>query len=190
MSLLRFANLRTIRSTIETLGGRFRRKADPGVRPLKTRRLLVDPLEERTLLSVSPADWAATQINQSVIDYLPGNGTIAGQSIAVDNDGDFVVVWTSYANEDGTVSEDGDIFYRMFDRDDVPLTDEIQVNTHEPGKQWNPAVAIDADGEFVVVWASEDQDPGGSDGMRSGAKPKFTRATLSLAAANSGPSTA
>jgi len=143
MSLLRFANLRTIRSTLESLGGRFRRKADPGVKPLKHRRLLVDPLEERTLLSVSPADWADTQINQSVIDYLPGNGTIAGQSIAVDNDGDFVVVWTRYDEvvdpgtgdpildpATGFALTDANIYARYFTDEVQRLTlpDEIAVN--------------------------------------------------------------
>ncbi|MGB4727032.1 MAG: hypothetical protein WBH86_06480, partial [Thermogutta sp.] len=57
------------------------------------RRLRVDALEERTLLSVTPVDILDKLVNQSLI---PSGGTIAGQSLAVDADGDFVVVWTRY----------------------------------------------------------------------------------------------
>lgn len=32
--------------------------------------------------------------------------------------------------------------------------DQFQVNTYTSGKQRDPALAVDADGDFVVVWAS------------------------------------
>ena len=62
-------------------------------RTRKHRRLCLDALEERTLLSVSPIDTLDKLVNQSLIPSASG-GTVAGQSIAVDNDGDFVVVWS------------------------------------------------------------------------------------------------
>ncbi len=39
-----------------------------------------------------------------------------------------------------------------------PVGGEIQVNTFTVGHQWNPAVATDADGDFVVVWEDLVQD--------------------------------
>src|SRR5688572_28382524 len=39
-----------------------------------------------------------------------------------------------------------------------PVGDEVQVNTYTEWNQWSPAVATDADGDFVVVWESMLQD--------------------------------
>ncbi len=68
-------------------------------------------------------------------------------SVAVETDGDFVVVWES--GQDGS---DAGIFGRRFSSDGVPLADEFQVNTYTPDDQSLPKVATDADGDFVVTW--------------------------------------
>jgi len=41
---------------------------------------------------------------------------------------------------------------------------EFQANTHKSNKQENPAIAMDAQGNFVVVWNSYLQD-GSSNGI-------------------------
>ncbi|MGQ9562429.1 MAG: hypothetical protein ACUVQG_00745, partial [Thermogutta sp.] len=71
----------------------FRRTQQKFHTSRERRRLRLDALEERTLLSVTPVDILDKLVNQSLI---PSGGTIAGQSLAVDADGDFVVVWTRY----------------------------------------------------------------------------------------------
>jgi hypothetical protein len=72
--------------------------------------------------------------------------------VGVAPDGDFVVVWES----DG---QDGrDIFARRFDAAGMPLAPEFQVNEHTGSFQVKPAVAVDADGDFVVAWDSLYQD--------------------------------
>ena len=76
--------------------------------------------------------------------------------LAMDADGDFVVVWAS-AHAD----PDRDVFGRRYDSSGSPLGGEFLVNTHTPSTQFLPDVSIDADGDFVVVWASDGQD--GSD---------------------------
>jgi len=76
-----------------------------------------------------------------------------------------VVVWTSYGQDDPADTDGAGVYMRMFDRDNEPLTNEFLVNTTVEGDQWRPAVAIDADGEFVVVWQSDEQDPDGSAGI-------------------------
>src|SRR5688572_31726976 len=39
-----------------------------------------------------------------------------------------------------------------------PIGDEFLVNTFTEGYQWEPSVAADADGDFVIVWESIGQD--------------------------------
>ncbi|MBN1588420.1 MAG: hypothetical protein JW888_02795, partial [Pirellulales bacterium] len=66
------------------------------------RRLVVDPLEARQLLSVSPMGPNDQLVNQSYVGDLADayevwdQDTLSGQSVAVDDDGDFVVTWTRY----------------------------------------------------------------------------------------------
>jgi hypothetical protein len=75
-------------------------------------------------------------------------------AVAMDPAGNFVVVWQSYT-QDG--SEWG-IFGQRYDAAGVPAGSEFRVNTYTTGYQWTPAVAMDAGGDFVVVWRTLDQD--------------------------------
>jgi len=75
-------------------------------------------------------------------------------SIASDSTGNFVVVWTS-SSQDG--SSDG-IFGQRYAASGAPLGPEFRVNTYTPLSQFNPDVAADASGNFVVVWESDYQD--------------------------------
>ena len=45
---------------------------------------------------------------------------------------------------------------RRFDSAGTPVGGEFQVNSYIMGDQSNPAVAADADGDFVVVWNNDD----------------------------------
>ena len=94
------------------------------------------------------------------------------RALAVDNDGDYVIVWTSYGQADpnnlvdpkGSVN--GDIYLRLYDRNDQRLTpNEVLVNTTVKGNQRHASVAMNATGDFVVVWESEAEDPDGSWGI-------------------------
>ena len=89
----RVARQRRKGSMLANLLAPFRRTRQKFHTSRERRRLRVDALEERTLLSVTPVDILDKLVNQSLI---PSGGTIAGQSLAVDADGDFVVVWTRY----------------------------------------------------------------------------------------------
>jgi hypothetical protein len=71
-------------------------------------------------------------------------------AVAAQEDGDFVVTWAS-AIQDGSMFG---VFVRLFSSAGTPLTEEIQVNTYTTGSQSAPAVATDADGDFIVVWNS------------------------------------
>ena len=71
--------------------------------------------------------------------------------IAVDANGSFVVVWESYFGE---YSTQDDVQAQRFDSAGNPLGGEFKVNTVTARDQDNPAVAVDANGNFVVVWES------------------------------------
>ena len=81
-------------------------------------------------------------------------------SVAMDSDGDFVVTWQSYYQDPLTVASG--IYGQRFSALGSPQGIEIRVNTHAPNHQRHPAVAMDADGDFVVAWASYGQDAGDS----------------------------
>ncbi len=84
--------------------------------------------------------------------YLPG-----GQShpdVAIDSVGDFVVVWDSWG-QDGNGTG---IFGQRFDSNGSPLGSEFQVNSWTSFNQEEPAVTIDGNSKFIVVWQSEEQD--------------------------------
>ena len=89
------------------------------------------------------------------------------QDAAVESapDGSFVVVWNSSAST-GTDTHLSSIQARRFSADGAPTGAAFQVNTFTTGAQVQPAVAIDSDGEFVVVWASNGS-PGSDAGSYS-----------------------
>jgi hypothetical protein len=79
--------------------------------------------------------------------YLP--------SVAVAANGDFIITW--YRRTPLVQGYWGwDIAARRFSSAGNALGTEFTVNTYTPGPQYNPAIAADADGDFVVVWVSEE----------------------------------
>ena len=81
-------------------------------------------------------------------------------SIAMDASGNLVVVWQSY-NLDG----DGfGIYSQRFNSSGTEQGGETIVNTTTAGHQESPDVAMDEDGDFVVIWTDESKD-GSNDGI-------------------------
>jgi hypothetical protein len=74
-------------------------------------------------------------------------------SVAMDADGDFVVVWTSWGSF-GTDSSILSIQGQRYASNGATLGAEFQVNTYTTNSQADASVAVDADGDFVVVWSS------------------------------------
>ena len=89
------------------------------------------------------------------------NTTTAGDqrsaSVAIDDDGTFVIVWTS----DGQDGDGEGVFGQRFDEFGSAVGGEFQVNTTTAANQLLPRVAANASGDFVVTWTSENQDGGG-----------------------------
>jgi hypothetical protein len=92
-------------------------------------------------------------------EFLVNTTTASNQvnaSVAMDADGDFVVAWQSYGHEaDGAGYG---IYAQRYNAAGLAQGDEFLVNTTIANDQRNASVAIDADGDFVVVWQSFSQD--------------------------------
>lgn len=74
--------------------------------------------------------------------------------VAVMPNGNFVVTWEGF-----DVSQRG-VFARVFLANGTPLTDEFQINTFTNEAQRGPDIAMDINGNFVIVWESFTQEPG------------------------------
>jgi hypothetical protein len=78
-------------------------------------------------------------------------------AVAVDKAGNFVVVWQSKSQDGSSYG----VFGQRYAAAGVPSGGEFQVNTYSTSYQYRAAVAMDAAGDFVVVWQSLDQDGDG-----------------------------
>jgi hypothetical protein len=73
--------------------------------------------------------------------------------IAAAPGGSFVVVWWSFRSP-GTDNSSQSILARRLDNSASPLGSDFQVNTYTTSSQRLPAVAVEPDGDFLVVWES------------------------------------
>ena len=78
-------------------------------------------------------------------------------SIAMDDSGNFVAAWVA----DSGGKRLNDVYARRFAADGTPIdAQSVLVNTYTAANQQWPSVAMDSDGDFVVTWLSQGQDPG------------------------------
>ncbi|MCC6573530.1 MAG: hypothetical protein IT462_07040 [Planctomycetes bacterium] len=93
------------------------------------------------------------------------NTTVTGgqqtPSAAMDANGGFVIAWEGLGNQAGNVDADG-IFMQRYDALGATVGTETLVNEHNTNSQFNAAAAMDADGDFVVVWEGEGDNSGAS----------------------------
>lgn len=92
-------------------------------------------------------------------EFLVNTYTTSAQqssSIAIDSDGDFVLVWES--EKDGSIFG---VYGQRYNASGIAQGSEFQVNTYTTSVQGKPSVAMDSDGDFVVVWQSYNQDGNG-----------------------------
>src|SRR5262249_51777149 len=69
---------------------------------------------------------------------------------AIDASGNFVVAWKSRNQVSGTSGFD--IYMRRFDAAGSALSGETLVNTTTVQDQKDPAIAMNASGQFVISW--------------------------------------
>ena len=74
-------------------------------------------------------------------------------TIALDQDGDFVVSWHSWGSP-GDDSEVDSVQIQRFRANATRIGGQVQANQYTTNYQAYPAVAMDADGNFIVTWTS------------------------------------
>ena len=121
----------------------------------RTKRLRVEPLEDRRLLSVAAIGDAFTANSQTSGDQLTF-GQARAPSVASDSDGDYVAVWSSQE----AAGSGFDVYGQLFDSTGAAVGSEFRVNETTISEQKFAAVAMDDDGDFVVTWSSLWQDGG------------------------------
>jgi hypothetical protein len=93
-------------------------------------------------------------------------GDQVNQKVAMDSNGDFVITWYSSDFQDGSY---GGIYAQRYNNAGVaqipagcalpkcnPATGEFRVNTTTTANQFEPNIAMDSDGDFVIAWRSPD----------------------------------
>ncbi|MCE2659636.1 MAG: DUF4347 domain-containing protein, partial [Rubrivivax sp.] len=80
------------------------------------------------------------------------------RQVAMDSNGNVIVVWEDGAGIDGDGSG---VFAQRYGANGVPQGGQFRVNSVTSGNQANPEVAMDVHGNFVVVWNSTGQDGSG-----------------------------
>ena len=114
----------------------------------------IDTLEQRTLLTANPI------ADQFLVNEAFGFEGAPPAVAVQETTGDFVVAWASFEQPpeagviDVTDLSGVGIYAQLFNADGTPKTQAFLVNTVTDGDQNAPAVAIDADGNFVVAWES------------------------------------
>jgi hypothetical protein len=73
--------------------------------------------------------------------------------VAMDNDGDFVITWESLEG-----SNLKDIKAKRYTNAGNIAAYEYRVNTYTTSDQFQPAIAMDSDGDFIITWTSSGQD--------------------------------
>jgi hypothetical protein len=112
----------------------------------------VDLLERRALLAFAPVG-PEFRVNTFTAGYQ------YNPAVATDANGDLVVAWMSLG-QDGS---SGGVYAQRYNAAGAAQGAEFRVNTFTAGQQAEPAVACDADGDFVIAWASMEQEGRGFD---------------------------
>ncbi|MGF1570457.1 MAG: hypothetical protein ACFCVD_20685 [Nodosilinea sp.] len=113
-------------------------------------------------LLISQVTGAPFQVN-TFNDPADQRSDQEAPAIAADTAGNFVITWQSHR-------QDGDrtgFYSQRYGSDGSPLGDEFRVTTTTADQQENPDVAMDASGNFVVIWEGEGSDPARGEGADS-----------------------
>ena len=88
------------------------------------------------------------------IEFLVNTYTTSAQgraAVAVDPEGNFVVVWESYGSL-GTDTSEESLQGQLYDEMGTAIGGQFQVNSSTSGRQEDAEVAFDGQGNFIVVW--------------------------------------
>ena len=92
-----------------------------------------------------------TQANATTI------GSQRHAAVAMDNSNNFAIAWDDSEKDAGGMG----VYCQVYDNTATISAAEFQVASTTATNQSHPDIAMDADGDFVVVWMSEGQDSDG-----------------------------
>jgi len=84
--------------------------------------------------------------------------SMIGSHVSVDPDGDFVVSWSSYAEDISSSDAESEVYFQRFSSDGTPLGIQTQVNAVTDEIQEISDIAMGQDGDFVITWQSWGED--------------------------------
>jgi hypothetical protein len=90
-------------------------------------------------------------------EFLVNDASFENQtnvSVSLNAGGDMVITW----DDNGQDGSGTGVFGRTYNAQGIAQGGEFQVNTFTTGTQFSPTVALDNEGDFVVAWASDEQD--------------------------------
>ncbi|MGD9126238.1 MAG: DUF4347 domain-containing protein, partial [Planctomycetia bacterium] len=121
----------------------------------KARQLDLAQMEDRVMLSASPAAAVMPTPDAEVQAQTTQDGMEAAVMVA-DAQDNSTTIWSEQ-------SPDGDwnVIGQRFDALDNTLSEEFGVNTYTEGDQYNCAAAMNSSGDLVLVWQSDGQDGDG-----------------------------
>ncbi|MEM7344608.1 MAG: hypothetical protein AAF485_10220, partial [Chloroflexota bacterium] len=111
--------------------------------------LMMGQASQPFLAQAADSAGSEFQVNSYTTSYQ------TSASVGLDAEGDFVVVWQSANDQDGSVFG---IYAQQYNASGTAQGGEFQVNSYTTGNQTRPSVGVDAEGDFVVVWESDGQD--------------------------------
>ena len=86
-------------------------------------------------------------------EFAVTGGPARQSDAAMADDGRFVIAWVEEQNDPGG---DNQVYARRFAADCQPMDAPFLVNNVNSGDEYDPAVAMDAAGNFIVAWTSQD----------------------------------
>ncbi|NOR87340.1 MAG: HYR domain-containing protein, partial [Bacteroidales bacterium] len=103
---------------------------------------------------VSPFMAAGANVNSSQLVHTLANSHMTHPDVGMSTDNAYTITWQ-------IDSLDGDrngVYYASYDNSYNQIIAPTQVNTTTAGNQQEPRIAIDENGEFMIVWSSFGQD--------------------------------
>jgi hypothetical protein len=99
----------------------------------------------------------ATKVGSEFVVNSYTTSSQGSPAVACEADGDFAVVWSSNGSA-GSDTDSNSIQGQRFAADGTPIGGQFQINTHTTSSQSGPRIAMCGNDDFVVVWASDEQD--------------------------------
>ncbi len=123
-------------------------------RPQSEAPAIIEPLEGRHLLSTASVVPGSATSNDSQT-----TGNPVTPQVAIAQTGAYVVVWQN----DGQDGSQPGIFAQRYDASGIAQAGIFRINSDTVGPQAHPSVAMDSEGDFVIVWSSLSQSGNNSD---------------------------